>query len=81
MITKLVQILGTLSKIKTKQTNGWAGAGSNVIDWEITLCEIAIMNWEMLFKNFYYDKYTSLNFEIISEGCSVMSNSLWPRGL
>ena len=52
MITKLVQIWGTLSKIKTKQTNGWAGAGSNVIDWEITLCEIAIMNWEMLFKNF-----------------------------
>ena len=39
-----------------------AGAGSNVIDWEITLCEIAIMNWEMLFKNFCYDKYTSLNF-------------------
>ena len=62
MITKLVQIWGTLFKIKTKQTYGWAGADSNVTDWEITLREIAIMNWEMLFKDFYYDKYTSLNF-------------------
>ena len=61
VITKLVQIWGTLSKIKTKQIYGWAGADSNVIDWEITLCEIAIMNWEMLFKNLYYVKYTSLN--------------------
>lgn len=68
MITKLVQIWGNLFKIKTKQTAGWAGADSSTeLTEEITLCEIAIMNWETLFKDFYYDKYTSIIEFCLSE--------------
>lgn len=52
MIAKLVQIWGPLSKIKTEKLTDMQMLIVS-IDWEITLWQIAVINWETLFeKNF-----------------------------
>ena len=41
-------------------------------------CWINVMD---LFNTIYIDSYSSCSKQVVSESCSVISNSLWPHGL